>query len=251
MIENVFTKTNRPEKVAFLDGALLLIDKPKEWTSFDVVNKIRHTIKHTLGITGRTKVKVGHSGTLDPMATGLLLICTGKYTKLINDLTGQDKSYTGTLKLGATTPSYDAESEEDNTYPTEYIKEEDLYEATKAFHGDLDQIPPIYSAIKKKGQKLYKLARRGETIELDPRPVTIHSFSLTSIEMPYVSFESSVSKGTYIRSLAHDFGKEVGSGAYLTELRRTLVGEYSIEDAFQLEDCVEWIRSAAYRSENT
>lgn len=251
---NTYHKGNKPDQVAFLDGALLLIDKPLEWTSFDVVNKLRHTLRYTLGIKGRTKVKVGHAGTLDPMATGLLLICTGKYTKKINDLTLLSKSYTGNIKLGATTPSYDAEADEDMQYSTDHISKELIESKIGQFRGDIMQKPPIYSAIKKKGEKLYQLARRGETVEIEPRPVTIFDFKIEYDHPDYTEWDclpffSEVSKGTYIRSLAHDFGQALDSGGYLTGLRRTAVAEYSVEDAFSVDEAVEWIRASAYKPE--
>lgn len=222
----------------FKAGAMLLVDKPKGWTSFDVVNKVRYKIKRKLGIK---KIKVGHSGTLDPMATGLLILCTGKFTKKLNDLQGLSKEYTGTMRLGATTPSYDAESEVQQTFPTEHITPELLEEARQQFLGEIDQVPPMFSAIKVDGQPLYKKARKGETIEIEPRQVHIYDFELTRVELPEVDFRVSCSKGTYIRSLAHDFGKAVRSGAYLTDLRRTKVGEYKLEDAWNLEQLVEFI----------
>lgn len=251
MLEHTFSKTNLPDKVAFLDGALLLIDKPLEWTSFDVVNKLRHTLKHALDIKGKKrKVKVGHAGTLDPMATGLLLVCTGKYTKKIESLTGMNKGYDASLKLGATTPSYDSESEEDAQFSIESLTEAQVRQAISSFEGYYDQYPPMYSAIKVKGQKLYQLARRGISIELKTRPVTIHSIETQRIEIPHVDISCSVSKGTYIRSLAHDIGASLNNGAYLTGLRRTFVGPYRAEDALSIDEAVEWIRASAYMSED-
>lgn len=219
-------------------GAMLLVDKPQGWTSFDVVNKVRYKIKRKLGVK---KIKVGHSGTLDPMATGLLILCTGKFTKKLNELQGLSKTYTGTMKLGATTPSYDAESDVQQTFSTEHITPELLEEARQQFLGEIDQVPPMFSAIKVDGQPLYKKARRGETVEIEPRQVHIYDFELTRVELPEVDFRVSCSKGTYIRSLAHDFGKAVRSGAYLTALRRTRIGEYKLEDAWNLEQLVEFI----------
>lgn len=249
MLENTFDKTNQPDRLEFLEGALLLIDKPLEWTSFDVVNKIRHTLRHTLDLKKKRKVKVGHAGTLDPMATGLLLVCTGKYTKKINELTGLQKSYTGTIKLGATTPSYDSESDEENITSIEDLTEEKIREAIEPFKGDIWQVPPIYSAIKIKGEKLYQLARRGDDIDIPPRPVTIFDYKITDINLPYISFDITCSKGTYIRSLAHDLGQSLGVGGYLASLRRTYVDHYQVENAMQLEDAVEWIRSSAFYTE--
>lgn len=222
----------------FQAGALLLVDKPKGWTSFDVVNKLRYKIKQRLGIK---KIKVGHSGTLDPMATGLLLLCTGKFTKKLNQLQGLPKTYTGTIQLGATTPSFDAESEVQQTYPTEHITTELIEEARQQFLGDIEQVPPMFSAIKVDGQPLYKKARRGEKVDIEPREVHISEFAITRVELPELDFRVSCSKGTYIRSLANDFGKAVRSGAYLKALRRTRIGDYRLEDAWDLERLVEQI----------
>ncbi len=217
------------ESADYLSGAVLLVDKPQGWTSFDVVNKIRWRLRH---ITGVKKIKVGHAGTLDPMATGLLIICTGKATKSITQFQELPKTYTGTLKLGATTPSYDAETEEDRQYPWEHISEEDLELARQKFIGKIEQIPPMYSAVKVKGQPLYKLARKGKTIERKARQIEIYDFAFRQIRLPYIDFEVQCSKGTYIRSLAHDFGQSLESGACLTALRRTAIGGHSVDDAF-------------------
>jgi len=219
----------------FQKGAVLLVDKPTGWTSFDVVNKIRYKIKHLLGVK---KIKVGHAGTLDPMATGLLILCTGKFTKRITEFQNQPKTYTGTFVLGATTPSFDLETEVDETYPTEHITPELLEQARQQFLGEIEQVPPMFSAIKVDGQPLYKKARKGQTVTVNPRPVHIYEFELTDINLPEVSFKVNCSKGTYIRSLAHDFGKAVRSGAYLKNLRRTKIGEYHVDDAWQLDDLV-------------
>jgi len=225
----------------FLAGAILLADKPQGWTSFDVVNKIRYKLKHRLGVKN---IKVGHAGTLDPMATGLLIICTGKFTKKLAEFQNLPKEYTGTLCLGATTPSYDAESEVEETFPVSHITPELLEDARSRFLGEIEQVPPMFSAIKVDGQPLYKKARKGEVMEIDPRPVTIYDFELTRIEIPEVDFRVRCSKGTYIRSLAHDLGKAVHSGAYLTSLRRTRVGQFCIEDAWNLEDLIGFLESA-------
>lgn len=219
----------------FQEGALLLIDKPLNWTSFDVVNKIRGTLKAKLQVR---KLKVGHAGTLDPLATGLLLICTGKWTKKIDGLQGMPKQYTGSLKLGATTPSYDAELEEDAQFPVAHISETMLEEKTALFTGQIEQVPPMYSALKKDGIPLYKLAREGQSIDRKSRSVEISTFDITKVEMPSVEFLVDCSKGTYIRSLAHDFGAALDSGAYLTGLRRTLIGHYSVEDAMGVEETI-------------
>lgn len=227
----------------FQKGALLLVDKPKDWTSFDVVNKIRSKIRYQLGIK---KIKVGHSGTLDPMATGLMIVCTGKFTKKLHELQGLSKEYTGTFTLGATTPSYDAETEIDATFPTEQIDRELIEQARQQFLGDIDQVPPMFSAIKVDGQPLYKKARKGVVIEIKPRPVSINEFELTQVRIPEIDFRVACSKGTYIRSLAYDFGKAVRSGAYLSALRRTQVGHFRVEDAWNLEELVEYIESGSY-----
>ena len=222
----------------FITGSLLLIDKPLNWTSFDVVNKIRGTLKHKLKLK---KLKVGHAGTLDPLASGLLLICTGKWTKKIDGLQGMPKQYTGSLKLGATTPSYDAETEEDSQFSLEGITEEILHKATLPFTGQIEQVPPMFSALKKDGVALYKLAREGQTIERKARTVTIDTFDLTTIDLPQVHFLVDCTKGTYIRSLAHDFGQSLGNGAYLSSLVRTKIGEYRVEDANSMEEVLEKI----------
>jgi len=184
------------------------------------------------------RIKVGHAGTLDPMATGLLIICTGKFTKKLTDFQGLDKTYTGTLQLGKTTPSYDAETEANATFPTEHITDELLREKTKQFTGDIEQIPPMYSAIKVDGKRLYKAARRGEVVERKPRNVRVDAFDLTRIELPEVDFSVTCSKGTYIRSLAYDLGEAVDSGAYLTALCRTRIGDFKLEDAWDLEELI-------------
>lgn len=217
----------------FKAGAVLLVNKPLTWTSFDVVNKLRYTIKQHLGVK---KIKVGHAGTLDPLATGLLIICTGKFTKRLESFQAQKKDYTGSFLLGKTTPSFDAEQEPDATYPTEHITPELMETARQKFEGDLEQYPPQFSAIKVDGVPLYKTARRGEKIEVKPRPVHIFKFDIDSTNFPTIDFYADVSKGTYIRSLAHDFGKAVESGAYLTKLVRTSIGDYQLKDAWELED---------------
>lgn len=222
----------------FKNGQLLLIDKPLEWTSFQVVNKLRWAIRKNLNIK---KIKVGHAGTLDPLATGLLLICTGKFTKTIDELQGQVKEYTGTITLGGTTPSYDLESEIDRKYPIDHITEEMVYDTTKQFIGEIDQLPPIFSALKKDGKRMYELARKGEDVNIASRKVTINEFEITKINLPNVDFRVVCSKGTYIRSLAHDFGKALKSGAHLSALRRTKIGDYSVDNAVSPLDFVEGI----------
>ncbi|MBG6131928.1 tRNA pseudouridine55 synthase [Aquimarina sp. EL_43] len=216
----------------YKDGQVLLIDKPLQWTSFQVVNKLRWLIRKNFGIK---KIKVGHAGTLDPLATGLLLICTGKYTKRIQEFQGQAKEYTGTILLGATTPSYDLETEIDQTFPVDHISEEIIHKTTSLFIGEIEQYPPIFSALKKDGKRLYEYAREGETVEINSRKITITEFEITNIKFPEVEFRVVCSKGTYIRSLAHDFGKALNSGAHLTVLRRTKIGSFSVEDATTIE----------------
>jgi tRNA pseudouridine55 synthase len=220
-------------KEQFLNGEIILIDKPLDWTSFQVVNKIRWLIRSTFGIK---KIKVGHAGTLDPLASGLLILCTGKMTKSIEEFMGQEKEYTGTLTLGSTTPSYDLETEVDNTFPTDHITEELLQATLNQFVGTIDQYPPVFSALKKDGKRLYEFAREGIEVEIPARKVNIHSFELTQKVIPKVDFKVICSKGTYIRSLANDYGKALNSGAHLSALRRTRIGEFNIEHAISIED---------------
>ena len=217
---------------AYKNGQVLLIDKPLTWTSFQVVNKLRWEIRQRFNIK---KIKVGHAGTLDPLATGLLIICTGKQTKQIDTYQGQIKEYMGTFTLGATTPSYDLETEIDNTFPTAHITEELLHETTKQYVGEIQQKPPIFSAIKKDGKRLYELARKGETTEINERTVTVSAFEITKINLPEVGFRIICSKGTYIRSIAFDFGKALNSGGHLSALRRTKIGDFSVDNALSLE----------------
>lgn len=219
----------------FKAGQVLLFDKPLDWTSFQLVNKVRWLIRKNFKIK---KIKVGHAGTLDPLASGLLIICTGKATKTIDLIQGQEKEYTGSITLGATTPSYDLETEVDATYPTDHLSEEKILEATKAFLGDIQQYPPVFSALKKDGKRLYEYARSGEEVKISARNVQISEFEITQIEMPKVHFRVVCSKGTYIRSLAHDFGKELGTGGHLSALRRTRIGEHSVADAHDLDSFV-------------
>lgn len=220
----------------FTEGEILLIDKPLHWTSFDAVNKLRWEITHKARVK---KLKVGHSGTLDPLATGLIIICTGKATKLIDSIQAQYKEYTGSIILGATRPSYDMETEIDVYYPVNHITEEDIYETAKEFIGKMAQIPPLFSAIKKDGKRLYEHARAGKEMIPDARQINIFEFEITAIEMPRIDFRVKCSKGTYIRSLAYDFGKKLGSGSYLSALRRTRIGEYDVENARTIESFIE------------
>jgi tRNA pseudouridine55 synthase len=213
----------------FLNGQILLIDKPLNWTSFQAVNKIKYALINKVGLP--KKFKIGHAGTLDPLASGLLLICTGKFTKKISELQGQAKEYTGTFFIGATTPSYDLETEIDETFSISHIDNELIHETVKQFLGEINQKPPIYSAIKKDGVRLYEHARAGEVVEIEFRKTTIHEFEIKRIALPEIDFRVVCSKGTYIRSLAFDFGKALNSGAHLTALRRTKIGDYSVENA--------------------
>ncbi len=221
----------------FYDGKMLLIDKPKNWTSFDVVNKVRGSIRHNY-----KKIKVGHSGTLDPLATGLLILCTGKKTKTLHELQGLDKTYKATFCVGATTPSFDLETEIDKTFTIDALTENQIIETAKSFIGQQEQLPPQYSAIKKDGIAAYKLARAGKKVELKTRPITIYDFQIISIDLPYIHAIISCSKGTYIRSLAHDFGMRLNNGAYLYDLRRLSIGQYQIKDAWQLDDLIDRIK---------
>ena len=213
----------------YLEGQVLLIDKPLHFTSFQAVNKLKYLLINKVGLP--KKFKIGHAGTLDPMASGLLLICTGKFTKRITELQGQAKEYTGTFHIGATTPSYDLETEVDQHFPTTHITEALIHETVQQFLGEIDQKPPIFSAIKKDGVRLYEHARAGETIEIASRKTTIHEFEITRIALPEVDFRVVCSKGTYIRSLAFDFGQALQSGAHLTALRRTKIGDYDVQNA--------------------
>lgn len=222
----------------FTEGEILLIDKPLNWTSFDAVNKLRWEITHKAGVK---KLKVGHSGTLDPLATGLIIICTGKSTKLIDSIQAQEKEYTGSMVLGATRPSYDMETEIDAYFPTDHITEASILDAAKEFIGEIDQIPPLFSAIKKDGKRLYEHARAGREMVPEPRRINIMEFEITAIELPRVDFRVKCSKGTYIRSLAYDMGLKLGSGAYLSALRRTKIGDYSVDDARTIIGLVEEI----------
>lgn len=220
----------------YLSGQVLLIDKPLHWTSFQVVNKLRWELRHAYNIK---KIKVGHAGTLDPLATGLLIICTGKMTKQIDTFQGQIKEYTGTLVLGSTTPSFDLETEINETFPTDHITEKDIHEATKQFIGEIDQYPPVFSAIKKDGKRLYEFARAGEDVEIKSRKITISEFEITRFENNQVDFRVLCSKGTYIRSLANDFGKALNTGSHLSALRRTKIGDFHVKNALTPEAFIE------------
>ncbi|WP_242929381.1 tRNA pseudouridine(55) synthase TruB [Pontibacter vulgaris] len=223
----------------FAAGEILLINKPLDWTSFDVVKKVRNTL--------RVK-KIGHAGTLDPLATGMLILCTGKYTKRIDEIQAQEKEYTGTITIGQTTPSYDLETEVSEARDISHLTPDDLYKAAETFVGTIEQIPPIYSAVWVDGQRAYDLARGGKTAEIKPRTITIKAFEITGIEGAVVSFKVVCTKGTYIRSLAHDFGQKLGCGAHLSSLVRTRIGEYKLEDALTIED-IQAIRKAQLESD--
>lgn len=218
----------------FLNGQILLIDKPLHFTSFQAVNKLKYALINKAGLP--KKFKIGHAGTLDPLASGLLLVCTGKFTKRISELQGQAKEYTGTFCIGATTPSYDLETEIDQTFETSHIDESLIHETVKQFLGEIDQKPPVFSAIKKDGVRLYEHARAGETVEIASRKTTIHEFEITRIALPEIDFRVVCSKGTYIRSLAFDFGKAMNSGSHLTALRRTKIGDYNVDNAINVND---------------
>jgi tRNA pseudouridine55 synthase len=217
----------------FLEGQILLIDKPLTWSSFQAVNKLKYTLIRKYNLP--KKFKIGHAGTLDPLATGLLIICTGKFTKKITEIQAQAKEYTGTITVGATTPSYDLETEINATFPTEHISETLILETTKQFIGEIYQKPPVFSAIKKDGKRLYEHARAGEEVEIATRKTTIYEFEITRIALPEIDFRVKCSKGTYIRSLAYDFGLALNSGGHLSALRRTKIGDYAVENGISPE----------------
>lgn len=218
----------------FLNGQVILVDKPLHWSSFQAVNKLKYLLKRKFDLP--KKFKIGHAGTLDPLASGLLVVCTGKFTKQITEIQSQAKEYTGTFYLGATTPSYDLETAIDAHYPVDHLDENALEQARVQFLGEIDQKPPVFSAIKKEGKRLYEHARAGETVEISARKTTIYEFELTRIALPEVDFRVVCSKGTYIRSLAFDFGQALHSGAHLTALRRTKIGEYTVENGLTIPD---------------
>ena len=220
------------DRESLLAGQIFLIHKPLGWTSFQVVNKIRHFLKKQ---TGLKKLKVGHAGTLDPLATGLLILCTGKMTKTISALQEEEKEYTGTFYLGATTPSYDLETEQNQQFSISHLSPQKIYDTTNQFKGKIKQLPPLYSALKKEGKRLYEYARQGLSPELNARNVYISKFEIQNIDLPQISFLVRCSKGTYIRSLAHDFGKALNSGAHLSSLCRTKIGKFALEEAYTME----------------
>lgn len=223
----------------FAAGSTILVDKPLNWTSFDVVNKIRWNLKQQLGVK---KIKVGHAGTLDPLATGLLVLCIGKHTKQINDIMVGTKTYTGTILLGKTTPSFDLETEFNQEFPIDHITEEDLERVRQSFLGEQQQVPPIFSAKQVDGKRAYDLARAGKEVKLKSNTVTIEDFKIDTSDLPNVKFEVTCSKGTYIRSIANDFGERLKSGGTLIELRRTRSGELSVDDAKSVDEWIEFIR---------
>ena len=216
----------------YLAGQMVLIDKPLGWSSFDVVKKIKHLIRKKYNLK---KLRVGHAGTLDPLATGLLIVCTGKFTKRISEIQGQEKTYTGTITLGGTTPSYDLETEVDNDYKTSHITKELIHQTTKQFIGEIDQKPPIFSALKRGGERLYEKARRGEEIMIESRKIFVREFNIISIENLTIAFEIKCSKGTYVRSIANDFGTALNSGGYLSSLCRTAIGDYELSKGIDIE----------------
>lgn len=223
----------------FEEGEVLLINKPLKWSSFDVVNRFRYFLRKHCGIH---KIKVGHAGTLDPLADGLLIVCTGKFTKRIEEFQGQEKEYTGTFRLGATTPSFDLEHEPDQEFETAHITPEMIYRAAQSLTGDIMQVPPVFSAIKIGGRRAYKFARKDKDPKLSARPVNIREFEITRIQMPDVDFRISCSKGTYIRAIARDFGEALNSGAHLIALRRTRIGNFLLSDAWELEKLMEAVK---------
>lgn len=225
----------------FAEGSTILVDKPLNWTSFDAVNKLRWNLKRKLKVK---KIKVGHAGTLDPLATGLLIICIGKHTKLIEGIMGGEKQYTGTILLGKTTPSYDLETEYDEEFPVEHITEEFLEEVRKSFLGIQQQVPPIFSAKQVDGKRAYELARAGKEVELKSNTIEISEFKIDASDFPKIHFDVSCSKGTYIRSIANDFGQKLNSGGTLIELRRVRSGDYQIEDAKSVDDWIEFIQNS-------
>lgn len=232
----------------FLEGEVIAIDKPYEWTSFGLVAKVRWLLTQHLG----RKIKVGHAGTLDPLATGVVLLCTGKATKRIDELQAQTKEYTATLRLGATTPSFDLEHDIDATYPTAHITEEAVREALCRFKGSIEQVPPAFSACKIEGKRAYKMARKGQDVVLSPKLIRIDEIELTGCRLPdEIDIRVVCGKGTYIRALARDIGLALGSGAHLTALRRTRVGEYRVEDCMTLDEATQWIESLPRPTDTT
>ncbi|KGN98035.1 pseudouridine synthase [Porphyromonas gingivicanis] len=242
----IHSKKEENQPLLLRSGAIIPIDKPLDWTSFDVVNRFRIAVKHTLGLK---KIKVGHTGTLDPKATGLLLLCTGRATKRIEELMLNSKEYVATLKLGATTPSFDTEHPEDTIYSYEHITRDKIEEVLPKFRGVIEQVPPIFSAVSVNGKRAYELARKGKDAELPSKKVIIHSLEIESFQLPYLSLRIVCGKGTYIRSLARDLGVALQSGAYLTALRRTHLGAISVEDAYSIEELPKMLSQVALQEE--
>lgn len=230
---------NFPSDIDYQAGVIMLINKPQGWTSFDVVNRVKYAIKHNHGLK---KIKVGHGGTLDPMADGLIIVCTGKYTKLLEQLSNENKSYTAVFKLGCTTPCFDRECEEENHLAYDSISITDIENSKQKFLGKINQVPPIFSAIKIKGKNAYTLARRGADIELKSREVEVYNFEISNISLPYINCDLTVSKGTYIRSIANDFGKDIGVGAYLYGLTRTSINQHLLVNALEIEEVINFIK---------
>ena len=226
----------------YLEGQILLIDKPLKWSSFQAVNKLKFGLIKELKLP--KKFKIGHAGTLDPLASGLLIICTGKFTKRIEELQGQAKEYTGTITVGATTPSYDLETEINERFPFEHITEVVIHDTLPQFIGEIDQKPPVFSAIKKDGKRLYESARAGIEVEIKTRKVTVSEFEITRIALPEIDFRIVCSKGTYIRSIAYDFGLALNSGGHLTALRRTKIGNYSVDNGVEPEAFIEALQQS-------
>lgn len=219
---------------SILEGEIILVDKPLGWSSFQAVNKLKYLLKNKFNLP--KKFKIGHAGTLDPLATGLLIVCTGKKTKTISDIQAQRKEYTGTIVVGATTPSYDLETEVDQIFDTHHITADLVHQTTRQFMGEIDQKPPVFSAIKKDGVRLYEHARAGEIVEVASRKTTMYEFEITRTALPEINFRISCSKGTYIRSVAFDFGLALGSGGHLSALRRTKIGDFDVEKATSIDD---------------
>lgn len=250
----IHPSTQSPFVLETEQGMVILIDKQLEWTSFDAVNKMKYALlgylrkeieagRHTLVHGQKVRIKIGHAGTLDPLASGLLIVCIGKQTKNIDNYMGQVKEYTGSFFLGATTPSFDLETEVQPAGPIHHITPELIQQTAQQFIGEQQQFPPVYSAIKKDGKRLYESARAGKEVELESRTVMIHEFEITSIELPLVFFRIRCAKGTYIRSIANDFGQALGCGAYLNSLRRTKIGDFSVEDAISVEQFTDWVKA--------
>lgn len=231
------------KKLEFTSGEVILIDKPEKISSFGAVNRLKRVF---IKKTKKKRYKIGHAGTLDPLATGLLIICSGKKTKTISTFQGLPKEYTGIIVLGATRPTYDLESEIEQTFDYSNIKEKEILALAKEMEGEINQLPPIFSAKKINGIRAYELARKGEDVPVKPNLVTIHEFEITKIEMPNIYFRITCSKGTYIRSIAYDFGKALNNGAYLQDLRRTKIGEYDVKNAKTIEETQDWIMESEY-----